>query len=177
MQYGKFEIQLGGQMTNTIIRDYMTPAEVEIMRVMHGPESIHPIHITETKRGVTNEDEVERLRARFKSKNSQAAFNSLYPGAYPKLPSLFSEIGLSKMEKLEDKEAEEMVESGMTPEQAKAVIASQSKKVSEEEKAIKKEEEKKRKEEDAKKSKGQKSKKHQPKKGAEFEEEIEVDYS
>lgn len=136
MQYGKFEVQLNGEMINTVVRDGISPAEAEILRSIHGEHALTPIEITSEK-PVNVEDEVDRLARRFRSQNAVKHFRQLYPGTRPRLPVRFDEIGFPNMPRAEEKVLEELAKkSAMTKEQAEAVIAATQKAAAaEEEKA------------------------------------------
>lgn len=204
MQFGKFEIQIGGEMTNTVVRDGISPAEYLVMQTLHGDHSLTPIAITSEK-NTTVQDEMERLRVRFSTKNSSKALNAVFPGARPvNVPVNFADIGLPDIPRAEDAEIEALEESGMSPEDAKAVIAATNKKVADEEAAAEKakkeaaekaeaeakekaeekakaDEEAKKKEDDNKKKSPKKSEpksdKKAEKKETQFEEGVQIEYN
>lgn len=137
MQFAKFEIQIGGEMTNTVVRDGISPAEYLIMQALHGDHSLTPIAIT-SERNVQVTEEMDRLRQRFNTKNSSAALNAVFPGARPvNVPVNFADVGLVDIPHAEDAVAEDLEESGMSPEDARAVIAATNKRVADEEAAAK----------------------------------------
>lgn len=187
MQFAKFEIQLGGEMANTVIRDGITPPETLILQLLHGTESVRPIEIT-AERMVKPVEEMERLLQRFKTKNASNALNSIFPGARPvNMPVNFEDIGLDDIPFAEDATINGLVKKGMSSERAKQVVDETSKRVSAEEKAVKEEEKRRRQKEaeetagaaaktSSKQAGGGKSKPAPTKQEDKFEENVKFEY-
>jgi len=128
-------------MTNTVVRDGISPAEYMVMQVLHGDHSMTPIEITSQK-NTSPSEEMERLRERFRTKNSIAALNAVFPGARPiNVPVNFSDIGLDDIQRAEDTQKEALKGTGMSAEDAQAVIAATNKKAAKEEAEVKSAEE------------------------------------
>lgn len=89
MQIAIVEILLNGNVQHTVTRP-VTAAEILILRDIHGSDSVvNPVELTTVKR--SNLDEIQRLKDQYGSN----VFSRVYPGAAPKLPETFAEVGVS----------------------------------------------------------------------------------
>ena len=103
MQTCTVEVLLGGNVKNTAILQNVTPAEVQILRQLHGLNSVQ-------FRGERDEakhrhsEEVERLRDKYRTSDPTImgakipVFDRVFPGVSPKLPIRFSEINFGEQE-------------------------------------------------------------------------------
>jgi hypothetical protein len=103
MQTCTCEIMLGGNVKSTTLLQNVTPAEVQILRRVHGPNSvIFRGERDEIKRGTAKE--VERLTEKYRTSDPNLmgakipVFSTVFPGASPVLPLRFSEIGFGAAE-------------------------------------------------------------------------------
>lgn len=92
MDLATLELRLGGSLANTIMKRDVTPAELIVLRAMHGDECIASIQ-WQGKKELGSDNELDRLRGIYNTKNGQELFIKLFPGAAPKMPSTFKEIG------------------------------------------------------------------------------------
>lgn len=200
MQFAKFEIQLGGEMKNTVIRDNISPAECLVLQAMHGEHSLRPICITSERRMETK-DLMEYLTQRFgrpnfsgrmSKKRSALALNAVFPGGRPiNVPSKFEDIGMYDIPLEDDDKKEELKSSGLSEEQAKAVVDATNAKVAEKEAEAEKSKDVKpepisetdvegpedeQKKEKPKTKKAAKKKKYEPKDSDKLDEEITIKY-
>jgi hypothetical protein len=96
MQTAQAEILLHGNISSTVVR-IVTPAEIPILRSIHGDDAVINIEPKgDTKR--TNAEEVERLKGFY----GDVAFAKVFPGALPKLPMTLAEVGAAAPEVVEE---------------------------------------------------------------------------
>ena len=89
MQLCSCFIRLGGNLGNTVRRVNVSPAEVQVLRSIHGDDAV--VGITDRSTGKSdNKAEFERLCDRY----GKARVASLYPGIMPSLPQTFRDIGV-----------------------------------------------------------------------------------
>lgn len=90
MDYLTCEVRLGGNVQNTVIRNNVTPAEVEVLKAAHGADAIVNIVLTHS-----DDTEISPASAReaLATKYGRVV-HELYPGARPTLPSTAQEIGV-----------------------------------------------------------------------------------
>jgi hypothetical protein len=89
MEIYKAEICIGGLLTNTVIKDELTAAEILILRQVHGDDAVRGI----TPRGnrqIEYQKEYDRLLRKFGKRKLEAAF----PGARPVLPQKLADVGI-----------------------------------------------------------------------------------
>lgn len=85
MQTAQAEILLHGNIASTVVR-VVTPAEIPILRHIHGDDAVVNIVVRDSIKR-TNSEEVERLKAFYGEK----LFAEVFPGALPKLPDTLIE--------------------------------------------------------------------------------------
>jgi hypothetical protein len=89
MQIAIVEILLNGNVQHTVTRP-TAASEILILRHLHGDDAvINPVELSSVKR--SNADEIARLKAEYGSN----VFTQVYPGAAPKLPETFAEVGFT----------------------------------------------------------------------------------
>lgn len=89
MQLANCHVRLSGDLNNEIFKARVTPAEVLILRAIHGGESIvkfQPLGMDKRPHA----GEIERLKAEYGAK----VFGEAFPGAAPTLPISFKDIGI-----------------------------------------------------------------------------------
>lgn len=90
MQLANCRVRLGGDMTNEVLKQSVTPAEVAVLRLIHGDDSVLKVEpFKQDKR--PHAQEFERLLAEYGQKVVEAAF----PGVAPQLPVSFKDIGIN----------------------------------------------------------------------------------
>lgn len=97
MELAKVEVRLGGSLANTVMRDNVTPAELSILRRLHGDDCIGSIQ-WQGKKPMKHEDEIDRLRQFYNTENSRKLIDQLFPGVTPTLPITFKEVGYNVTE-------------------------------------------------------------------------------
>jgi hypothetical protein len=107
MQECTITLRLGGSLLHTVEKDRVTPAEIQVLRYLHGPDAVVNIVPTKmTKRG--HVDEFTRLTELYGRANGADVIGgtndaqknlvaSLFPGANPTLPITLKDIGLGKV--------------------------------------------------------------------------------
>lgn len=98
MQTATISLALGGDTGNTIQKYETTPAEVAVLRVIHGDDAVFDIEPGENV-GRTNRAELERLRTAYGLRqpdgSSRApAVDQLFPGAAARVFDTFAELEL-----------------------------------------------------------------------------------
>lgn len=92
MQLANCHVRLGGDMANEIFKARVTPAEVLVLRHLHGPDSVVKLQpLGMDKRA--HAGELDRLKAEYSAK----VVGDTFPGAYPQLPVSFKDIGINFM--------------------------------------------------------------------------------
>lgn len=89
MQLANCHVRLAGDMANEIFKARVTPAEVLVLRRLHGNDSVvklQPLGSDKRQHG----NELERLKTEYGPKIVSEAF----PGAYPQLPVNYRDIGI-----------------------------------------------------------------------------------
>jgi hypothetical protein len=103
MQRANCMVRLNGDLNNVVPKSGVTPAEILILRHIHGQESVVDIRPTEFDERVRNERELERLARAYDQGSSfvakpgdqhKSVIETLFPGAMKKLPLTLEEIGI-----------------------------------------------------------------------------------
>jgi hypothetical protein len=89
MQYGECLVSMGDSGLHVAKKYNVTPAEVVMLRQIHGPEAVTDVQPRGSDRRPLAE-EVDRLRKCYGAR----AFLATFPGASPILPSSFSDVGI-----------------------------------------------------------------------------------
>jgi len=92
MELAKVEIRLNGSLANTVVRHSVTPAELLVLRELHGDECLASIN-WQGKVNTTHEQVLENMRSFYNTESGKKALERLFPGASPKLPPTFKDIG------------------------------------------------------------------------------------
>ena len=103
MQECSVLVRLGGSLLHTVHKSPVTPAEIQTLRAIHGPDAV--VDITPIRFNKRNQaEEFERLSTIYGSaptlEGGEARGNllaRLYPGANPRLPVHLKEIGLGHL--------------------------------------------------------------------------------
>jgi len=99
MQHASCFVRLSGDLGTDIARAPVTPAEVVLLRAIHGPEAVSRVELIP---GSSNDktphaDELERLRMHYTAMTEDGAkvIDKVFPGHAPQLPTTFDEIGIT----------------------------------------------------------------------------------
>lgn len=91
MQYYRCEVNHAGNRDMRIHKDEVTPAEIILLRAIHGADSV--TGVAKTRDGKAQQPaERERLASRYGAK----LFATLFPGALPRMPLTLSDAGLAE---------------------------------------------------------------------------------
>jgi hypothetical protein len=97
MDIANCEVCLSGSILNIVPKQNVTPAEVLVLRALHGPESVIYIKLTGSDRR-PHKAEYERLASVYghtENHEGVRVFYKIFPESYdPKLPTTFKEIGV-----------------------------------------------------------------------------------
>lgn len=89
MQHGICKVRLSGDLNNQIPKDGVTPAEILLLRSIHGGDAVAEVQSRGNDKR-THSGEIQRLRDAYGEKVVAAAF----PGLSPTLPVAFKDIGI-----------------------------------------------------------------------------------
>jgi hypothetical protein len=81
-------VRLGGNMKSTVVKQGVSPAEVLVLRRIHGDDAVVDFKPDGNDRGKAV-NEAERLRNQYGRQ-----YTATFPGSHPKLPERFAEIGV-----------------------------------------------------------------------------------
>lgn len=109
MQLANIMVRLGGSLLNTVHVANASPAEIIVLRAIHGDDSVTDVRPTEFK-PTRHDAEFERLATKYDRAASMAApgaeksplLGRLFPGAIKKLPERLAEVGLPDLDEPED---------------------------------------------------------------------------
>lgn len=99
MQHARCFVQLSGDLGTKIAKAPVTPAEVVLLRAIHGPDAVQNVELLNG--GVNDKtphaEELQRLRDHYTALDAEGAsiVGKLFPGHSPTLPTTFDEIGLA----------------------------------------------------------------------------------
>lgn len=99
MQSARCVVQLSGDAGTKIAKAPVSPAEVVLLRAIHGPESVQSVELLNG--GVNDKtphaEELQRLRSHYTAltEAGNPVIDAVFPGAYPQLPTTFDEIGIA----------------------------------------------------------------------------------
>ena len=104
MQLCNITVRIGGSLLHTVPLTDATPAEILVLKHLHGDDAV--VDIMPTRMGKTKQDsEWERLSAKYDKASSMSVLGdssksimaSLFPGAMRKLPITLKEIGMGHL--------------------------------------------------------------------------------
>lgn len=97
MQYARCFVQLSGDLGTQIAKAPVTPAEIVLLRAIHGPDAISRVELLG---GVNDKkphaEEMARLREHYTAMTEDGVpvIDKVFPGHAPQLPTTFIEIGI-----------------------------------------------------------------------------------
>ena len=103
MEIGSCQVRIGGDVQNTVKKENITPAEILVLKRLHGDDSIIDVRIYPKERTPkdsekrTSRNEVERLKKQYVERftdnpDRPNVIKDLFPGAAPTLPEMFMEV-------------------------------------------------------------------------------------
>ena len=101
MQLANAILAIGGERDNTVPKYRITPAEVLLLRALHGGDAVTDIDVLAETKDVRSSEERERLYA-FYARNTPEGrrcpeLDALFPGVAARLPTAFDDIELDEV--------------------------------------------------------------------------------
>lgn len=103
MQLANVIVRLGGDLNNTVPRRGVTPAEILVLKHIHGSDAVVDVMPAGDDRKLRHEEVFARLSAKYDPSagamvgrpgdQPRGVLQELFPGAMKKLPTTLSEIG------------------------------------------------------------------------------------
>lgn len=106
MQLSNAVVRLDGSQLNTVYKKDVTPAEILVLKRLHGDDAVVDIRPTRVDRNRRHQSEFERLQHKYDRASTfvstpgeehKSVMASLFPGAMRKLPLTLEEIGLGHL--------------------------------------------------------------------------------
>lgn len=98
MEIANCEVRLCGDVGNSVFKQGVTPAEVVVLKTLHGDESVCKIKLVGSDRR-SHREEHERLSKNYgeaMTPDGQPIFFKIFPASYdPRLPVSFKDIGVT----------------------------------------------------------------------------------
>jgi hypothetical protein len=100
MQLCNCKLSLSGDRNHVVFKRDVSVAEIEILRALHGPDSVTDIVPTRMQRGVAGAAVLDELRRKYKGNVAtiegpkRGIVDLVFPGPRPALPSSVKDIGL-----------------------------------------------------------------------------------
>lgn len=97
MERANIMLSLAGDRGNTLPKYSVTPAEIAVLRAIHGPESVHDVERVEDDKDADNRSELARLRGIYGGAtdgNLGKIVDKLFPGAGARVMEKLSELDL-----------------------------------------------------------------------------------
>lgn len=105
MQLSDCEVQLSGDMRNTVLLTGVTPAEIVVLRIIHGADAVINV-FPRRQNNRPHAEEKQNLIEKYRK--ARADIESAFPGIDPKLPVHLKDIGITDVgETYTDEVAEE----------------------------------------------------------------------
>lgn len=96
MEYANCTVRLAGQMTFEVQKVGVTPAEIMVLRALHGQDSVINIVSTGIKKGTAPATERARLLGLYTANGAKEEYvkliNDMFPGAYPRIPLRIADV-------------------------------------------------------------------------------------
>lgn len=90
MELGSADVRLAGDLANVVHRTNVTPAELAILRQIHGGNAVVNVKVT----GKMDAEAVKTEGNRLVNMYGDEMFTDLFPGMKPNLPGSFEDVGL-----------------------------------------------------------------------------------
>lgn len=109
MQLGRCIVRLGGDLNNSVLKQPVTPAEIIVLRAIHGDDAVLKIRQTGQDRRA-HAEELQRLIERYgaaRGEDEQSIVAKIWPSPHGvKLPLNFKDIGVDIMKSEDDDDDE-----------------------------------------------------------------------
>lgn len=90
IEYGSCTVRLSGDLNHTVDRAYLTAAEAEVLRFLHGDDSVVNVRLKGTIEA-TDREEMDRLE---QVGYGPATLAKVYPGGAPRVTRTFKQAGV-----------------------------------------------------------------------------------
>lgn len=113
MELANCTVRLGGDVRNTVEKNSVTPAEVLILKKLHGDDGVVNIRIhgKQNRPAKMEIDRLNRIYVEQFSKPEKNVVTDLFPGAAPSLPTRFADvIPAEQLSYMKDAEADAKLE-------------------------------------------------------------------
>lgn len=99
MEKANVLVALYGGRDTTVPKYDVTPAEVAVLRAIHGDDAVHDVEPTgdvldEDGRAPRNRDELARVKEKYAGANTSPLIERLFPGSAARVPETFDELDL-----------------------------------------------------------------------------------
>ena len=98
MQTANVLLALAGKRGETVPKYGVTPAEVAVLRFLHGEDAVYDVDVRDDEVQRTNRQEIERLRQTYSYRNGDKvvspAISALFPGVGAQVPQKFADLEL-----------------------------------------------------------------------------------
>lgn len=98
MQTANVLLGLEGRRDHTVPKYGVTPAEIAVLRFLHGEDAVYEVDIRPETVMRTHRQEIERLRTAYSRRDGERqispAVDALFPGIAAKVPQTFAELEL-----------------------------------------------------------------------------------
>lgn len=101
MQFANCDVSLGGDRNHVVHKVGVSPAEIEILRAIHGPDSVANITLTKTLKQMSSADLLDSLRQKYRGNVAtpdgapKSVVEQLFSGPRAKLPEYLKDIGVA----------------------------------------------------------------------------------
>lgn len=99
MQHARCLVRINGDIGNIAAKAPVTPAEVVMLRAIHGPDAVSAVALINggVNDKTSHAEELARLKATYTAQNEDGKpiIDSVFPGHSPTLPTTFDEIGIA----------------------------------------------------------------------------------
>ena len=98
MQTANVLLALAGKRGETVPKYGVTPAEVAVLRFLHGEDAVYDVDVRDDEVQRTHRQEIERLRQTYSYRNGDKvvspAISALFPGVGAQVPQKFADLEL-----------------------------------------------------------------------------------
>lgn len=100
MQTANILLGLGGKRDHSVPKYGVTPAEIAVLRFLHGDDAVYEIDIQKETVERTHRQEIERLRETYSRRDGERvispAVDTLFPGIAAQVPKNFADLELAE---------------------------------------------------------------------------------
>lgn len=101
MQFANCDVSLGGDRNHVVHKRGVSPAEIEILRAIHGEDSVTNIVLSKTLKQMSSADILDMLRRKYRGNvfttdgAPKNIVDRLYSGPRVKLPEYLKDVGVA----------------------------------------------------------------------------------